>query len=246
MKSLWNSITFIVIGLLFVLGYVIPSAVTKWEDQSLASKTKAFEIDEISLNSNEVDIAEKLSAFQELLAYDMVLHDAEIEADDSRVDEVARQNVEAFIKMLNEEYMPIFERFFVSSMVTADVEGDSVYQLWRCIVIDSAGYAYVFWLDAATEKVMAFEVTLEAIPLTSKNSSLITKTLAEYYGFSTYELLGNISTIEKEKSWKGELHFFNPEEGSEIYLPIYKDKYRVTFNMYPGTTAISDLVESLY
>lgn len=243
MKIWWNSVVVLGIGVLLMIGYAIPSAISEWEDQHLESKTKRFEIEEVNFNSNEVDFVHELANFQELLTKDTItVEDKQLGTENNRSNEIAKQRVEDFLAMFNGNIPGELETSSVYSMVMVEKDGEGVYQIWKYTAIDREKREYLFWLDAITERVMAFNVPAEAIMSADEDAYAIdedvhavVRSLSEYYGFSSYDFL----VEHNAKEWGGLLQLENEEKGEEVYLPIYKSMARITFNIYPDATSIS-------
>lgn len=63
----WNSFVVAGIACLMVLGYEIPSVVMTIEDDGRKSELKSYEIEEISLSFQNVNIDEEMAVFSDML-----------------------------------------------------------------------------------------------------------------------------------------------------------------------------------
>lgn len=247
MKNKKNLAAILGIVLLLAIAYVVPMGITVLEDKYLQSKTKNFEIDEIKLYSDETSLIDKLSAFQELLVNKFVMQQSMLELQsESSVDvQAIEQIVLDFLSLLSDKENLSFEKFSVTSIVMADAEGEKVYSLWRCYAADENGNGSLFWIDEATETVLAFTVSDVIVQigeeLTKDNGRqmeaedvyCVAEALAKYYGFYDVEVVENGRNTAV-------IDFRNDAENEEVALMLYKNEGMISFNMYPGEVTVSN------
>lgn len=240
-----------IIALLFV-GYLIPSVLMKLEDLDLWEEKKSIEIEAIQLDNQKVDVIEELSVFAEMiLKSDIVEVGSEIKEDhsnemqqleneavkDSEEETVSKslyQTVQEFLTMLDVKEEMVMKEFSAQNYVM--MVDEKFYSIWACVGIDDNGTTYYFWVDAATEVVMAFDVPYVIVGKTDEAFyNAMMSRLVEYYDFEKYGL-GLYSFSEeheylyKTKYWSNNLQLYDKAGKQQLSICIYKNGDRLLFN----------------
>lgn len=242
MKNKKNGIAILGLGLLLVIACTVPSVVTVLEDYYLQSKTKSYEIEEISLHSKEVDLTEKLAGFQQVLFENIVVQQSMTEAakDYSSYSKDAQEAVNEFYSYLHKKMEAKFQAFSTTSMVIADADMEKVYSLWKCYAIDEKGYEYLFWIDETSEKILAFELHVDIALMKIEDYYEMAENMAEYYGYAGGTLMENAIGLVNEEKSETAICFYNETVDEELVLMFYKNGNTLSFNMYPGEITVSN------
>lgn len=240
-----------IIALLFV-GYLIPSAVMKLEDIDLWEEKKSIKIEAIQLDNQKVDVIEELSVFAEmLLESDIVEVDGEIKEEhrnemqqleneavkDSEEETVSKslyQNIQEFLTMLDVKEEFVIKSFSAQNYVMMVKE--KFYSIWVCAGTDSSGAIYYFWVDAATEMVMAFDVPYEIIGKTDEAfyTAMMSRLVAYYdfekNGLPLYSFSEEHEYLYKTKYWSNNLQLYDKAGKEQLSICIYKNGDRLLFN----------------
>lgn len=251
-----NVVVLAIIGLLGI-GYLIPTAIMKLEDMGLWSEKKSIEIEEIQLNSQEVDVIEELEVFPEMLSNNIVVGmgdgveeeyaGAMQQAEDSEeqsVLETLYHTTQDFLTMLDVKEELRLEKFSaINYAMMVDKDDERVYSIWSCVGYDKGGNAYYFWMDATTKKVMAFDVPYSTIGNSDEAFYSAMDRIIDYYdfsayGFPVYSFSETPSMLYYNKYWSNDLLILNKEGEEKLSICVYKMGDRLLFNTYSGTTSI--------
>lgn len=240
-----------IISLLFV-GYLIPATVMKLEDLDLWKEKKTIEIEAIQLDNQKVDVIEELSVFAEMLSQSDIVevgqeikeernnemlqleNEAVKDSEEETTSKSLYQTVQEFLTMLDVKEEIVMKEFSAQNYVMMVKE--KFYSIWACIGTDSSGTTYYFWVDAATEMVMAFDVPYVIIGKTDEAfyTALMSR-LVEYYDFEKYGL-GLYSFSEepkylyKTKYWSNNLQLYDKAGKEQLSICINKNGDRLLFN----------------
>lgn len=236
----WNSVAVAGIVALLALGYGMPSLVMAIEDRGRKSELKSFEIEDIALDFQNVDIVEEMAVLP-----DMLLNNIVVETSETFIEVKSEQRIETGIRELLQALQPAYEIEFqdlkaVYSVLMVSKEDKKVYPIWECYGMDSEKREYRFWLDDISGKVLAFKIPFEVIGASDQEFYEAMEAMGEYYGFEIYGLAESISYVHKIDSWENALMFFNEEGKNPNYLHLFKVGENLLFNMYPGNISIYD------
>ena len=258
MKSKRNNMAILGILLLLGMGYLIPTAIMKIEDLDLLHKKKSVEIEEIQLNSQEVDVMEELSVFSDMLSNNIIVEVGEGVKEEYQD---AMQDVESseeaslsqklyyvaqdFLTLLDVKEELILEKFSaINYALMVGKKDERVYSVWSCIGYDEVGNPYYFWIDASTKMVMAFDVPYTIIGHSEEAFHSATNRLVNYYDFESYgcpiyTFAETESLISKNKYWSNDLLISNKNGVEQLSICVYKSGDRLMFNVHPGSASIS-------
>ena len=238
MKNKKNLLAVLGIGILLFIAYMVPTVVTRLEDRHLQSENKKFEIEEITLNTGEADLATKLSAIQQVLQDNVVVQESQtvLSQEPNDVEKKARE----FLSILYDNSETTFLKFSATLLVSADANINKVYSLWKCYAVDGDEQEYVFWIDKETEKVLAFEMPYFNEATNTEECYKLAQKLEEYYGFTGNEIMDEVQFFPKLVYAETAIRLFNEAEGTEVVLMLYKSGEQLSFNMYPSQISVYD------
>lgn len=266
----WNSLAVAGIVVLLVLGYGIPSVIMAIEDNGRKSELKSFEIENIELDFQNVDLEEEMRIFPDMILNHIVMEmgDTSIEIkqdsqqniqDDLQGNEdgIAQENVQEEIKNTNElrietslsEFLKVLHPEhnieFVDLKATYYVmmvsqEDERVYPIWECYGIDKEKREYRFWLDDLSGKVLAFGISHEVIGITDEAFFEMIERLGKYYGYDVFGLAESMSNAYKTNAWENALLLLDKAGNLKNSPYLFKVGERLLFNVYPGTVSIYD------
>ena len=113
---------------------------------------------------------------------------------------------------------------------------EKFYSIWVCVGADSSGAIYYFWLDAATEMVMAFDVPYEIIGKTDEAfyTAMMSRLVAYYdfekNGLPLYSFSEEHEYLYKTKYWSNNLQLYDKAGKEQLSICIYKNGDRLLFN----------------
>lgn len=251
------------IVLLLVAGYYMPSVIMVVADEGRNAALKSFQIEEIQLNFQNVDIEEELEIFPVMLLNNIVIEkgktsitvrpnadlqggteQVEMESADEESFSVL-ESVKDFFEVLcpNEdiEFVDFKAEYYVMMVSSED---ERVYPLWGCYGIDKEKRDYSIWMDDHSKKVMAFDVPFEVIGMTDQDFFSAVESLGVYYGYEVFGFSGDVSNVYKIKTWQDTCMFF--DETGKVEKPLYIGKMgeRFLFNVYPGSVSFSEKVDA--
>lgn len=247
MRNWKNRLGMTGIILLCLLTCLVPSFFARVEDEHLQTKTKKYQIEEISLSSTQIKTEIVLRDFAEVLKgnvmvkdYVMVekLEESQEISGESREYGIIREEIQEFLNIFGEEITADFQKMTISSIVMSDVNLENIYPLWKCLAADENEKEYVFWLDAVNEKVVSFEIPVTFSAFDEKIFVANARELAGYYGLAYGGFVSSEKLFVSEDDWEDDLWFVTEEE--ELLLPIYKQKGRIGFNQVQWKVAIYD------
>ena len=127
MKHKKNYLVISGIIILLVLAYLLPTLVSVLEDRHLRFQGKKFQIEEISLNSGNSGLSEKLSSIQTVLQNGVVMQDGRIETlkRESEMEEIVLSCLSDILCLTETKII----KFGASSLVLADNGVNTVYSL---------------------------------------------------------------------------------------------------------------------
>lgn len=255
----WNSFAVAGIACLMVLGYEIPSVVMTIEDDGRKSELKSYEIEEISLSFQNVNIDEEMAVFSDMLLNNILVEvgatSIEIRPDEGSQEsqdyegevEYTKINdsINKFLKILSPESEIEFVDFKANYYVMmVSKEDERVYPIWECYGMDTQKQAYRFWLDDLTGTVLAFEVPYVIIGESDKALHMTIERIGNYYGYEIYGLAETISGAYKIDSWQNALMLFDEGGNEQNNLYIFKIGDRLLFNIFPGSVSFYDNSQS--
>lgn len=229
MKNKKNILAILAIGCMFGIAYMVPLIVTHLEDEHLQSESKKYEIAEININESGLELSEKLTAIQEIVADDIVMQEA-IEGEENQ--DALPEEIMEFAKQICGIQEKKILYAYTTSLLMADSENNRIYPLKSSYTIDADENESTFWMDIETGKVVAFELAYELETPDELND--LAKNLAKYYGFGGGEFAGAVDGFWKSVYYETAIRFYDEEKGEEIMLMFYKNGNRISFNMYPG------------
>lgn len=243
-----NSIVALFMAATLFFGYMLPTMVTAAEDSYLLMERKEYEIEEVRLNSTEIDFFEELSIFSELMYADLKVKKSEVNQEEGWICNRAKEIVNDFLTMINESHTTELQSVSVTSIAMVDWSGENVYPFWQCLGIDEKEDEYIFWIDEITGKIIAFDIPDDFMTLNGQKIDELMEILAGYYGVTVEYDLGNWYDvngydIEVKKEAEGIFYFLNEESDRKIYLPFHCYAERIVFNMYKGAISIYDSVK---
>lgn len=258
MKKKTNSMVLLGIILLLGIGYGIPGAIMKLEDAALWREKKSIEIEEIQLNTQKVDMIETLEIFPEILSNHIVVEVGESEKEEQnnmpQDSEVSNEQgnseqlsniVQEFLALLDTKNERLLELFAATNYVMmADKNDERIYSIWSCVGYDTQGNVYYVWVDAISQKIMAFDIPYEVVGDSAETFYVAIEQVVAYYRFSEVRVLNyyfseKMEAPHKKKYWSNDLLFFD-ETGEEILsMCMYKNGDRLLFNTYEGSKSIS-------
>lgn len=231
----WNSLAVLGILALLGLGFAIPAAVMAVEDYSLNRQSKIVQLEDISLDFQQVNLKKELQLMPDLLSNMIIVEKGEEEENGSVNYEKYKIIAEEFLQNIYREEKVEFQTFFVSFFaVTKDSSAEQVHPFWVCCGLDEKKQSYYFWVDEITGMVMAFDVPAEVTQQKQSVFEESMKVLGSYYGFELTELTYMDEEEYAQKYWECEI-FLGEADESHITLYAYKTMERFSFNMYPGT-----------
>lgn len=238
MKNKKKWIVILGMGLLLILTYVVPEIVTILEDNYLQSKTRSYEIEEITLTTNEINIAERLAVFEELLKENIVIKRETEYLEISQDYEKIEQKIADFLEILNIENAPSLQIESIVSMIMMEMgeNHESLYPLLKCYAVDKQKNQYIFWFDDVTKLIIAFEIPIQVVQTQDEDIYRIGENLAQYYGITILgieNILGKTSDNKNPIYWNWIFIFSNEPDGEPLVLNFYKTKNKVSFNIYP-------------
>lgn len=254
-----NSLAIIGIVFLLLLGYSIPAIVMAMEDKERKSELKSYEMEEISLEFQQVDLVEELKIFPDMLVSNILVEqgdtsitvqldqDSQDEQDNvqSEVEDKEGTWIENSIVTFLQALHPEADMEFVDFKATYYVlmvspEDERVYPVWECYGIDGENREYRFWLDDMTGTVLGFDIPYQVIGGSDQAFYDTVNRIGAYYGYEVYGLLESMSNVSKIDSWQNTLMLFDEKGENENNLFIYKIGSRMYFNVYPGCVSIYD------
>lgn len=238
MKNKKNYFAVLCIAILLFVAYMVPTGITILEDRHLQSKSKKFEIEKITLNTDEADLEGKLTAIQEVLQENVVITESQEKFSQEQID--FRKQVEDCLGVLDDNIGTDFEKSVASQMAFMDTAANKVYSLWKYIFVDSSAQEHIFWIDAETEKVLAFEIPFFSKEINEEECYKMVHGLATYYGYTGSAIDDKVSVLLTEKYSETAIRFYNEVEGTEVMLMLYRSGEYLSFNMYPSRVSVYD------
>ncbi len=261
-----NSFAIAGIILLLALGYHMPSAIMAMTDEERNSECKSFQIEEIQLSFQNVDIEEELEIFSEMLLNHIVVEEGKTsivvgpnadlqgevgQAEMENADEESLgvlESVKAFLEMLcpkvDIEFVDFKAEYYVM-MVSG--EDERVYPIWACYGVDEQGREYFIWMGDSSKKVLAFDVPFDVIGVTDEAFYMTMERLGTYYGYEVFGLSETVSNVYKIKTWQDTWMTFDEGGNEKNSLYIGKMGERFLFNVYPGSVSFQNKMEqSMY
>ncbi len=259
MKKKWNSVAVIGIIALLGIGYFIPMGIMWIEDWNLKMQQSKVEIKPIQLDSQKVDVIEELSVFADMLSNRLVVDvgpgfSEDYDANQAVQDEMSqiegteseqstsrdlKQKAQDFLLLMDVKEEIVLEKFQATNYVMmVEKNAEQVYSIWESICYDEAGKEYYLWIDASTEKVMAFDIPYQVIGHSDEGFQSMIWRLWDYYALSDYGLLGtnlaeDQTNLYKTKYWKNEIRMLDAAFEVQLSVCIYKEGDRLLFNMHP-------------
>lgn len=259
MKSKRNGLAILGILLLLGMGYLIPATIMKLEDMDLLRKKKSIEIEKIRLNSQDIDVMEKLSIFSEMLSNNIIVEVGEGVKEEYA--DLMQDNIESgkeessskklyhatqdFLTLLDVKEEPVLEKFSaINYAMMLEKNDERVYSVWSCIGYDEGGNVYYFWIDASTKLVMAFDVPYATIGYSEEAFYSAINRIVDYYnfesyGYSIYSFSEMDASISESKFWGNDLLILDKNGAEKLSICVYRVGERLLFNIYPGNTNIS-------
>lgn len=225
MKHKKNYLVISGIIILLVLAYLLPTLVSVLEDRHLRFQGKKLQIEEISLNSGNSGLSEKLSSIQTVLQNGVVMQDGKIETlkGESEMEEIVLSFLSDILSLTETKII----KFGATSLVLTDNGVNTVYSLWKCSAFNGDEQEYVFYVDDETKKILAFEMPYFTGETDKEQCHKLVHVLAEYYGYTGGDMEGENS-----------IRFFGEKGGTDVELMFYKNDEQLSFNMYPSRIVV--------
>lgn len=227
-------------GILLLVAYMIPEAVSGIEDSHLEKESKSYEIDEISITSASTSFWEEMQEFSTLTTASIKVEQEYLSVEEKdnlevvgtgnlTVEEAGRCVVD-FIKILDQDVD--VKNFSANLIVMYSSYSGNVYEVWTCNAFGTDGLEYILWLDDATGKVLAFECELdEKLDL---NAAM--QDMAVYYGYENSVIDETILSMDMSS----EIVFVRNDREEQFPLAIAKCDGWLYFNLYlMGNTSVS-------
>lgn len=232
----------VVLGMLVLLsfGYAIPVIVMAVEDRHLQSESKRVSIEKIELNSQSIDVVQKLNMFSKILQNNIVV---KVDKENSLQFVEDKQESAEKDDLYNGKYQSILssiEEFWKLNAKEEVAFEKCTLVYYEMMVSSEDEREYCFWIDDATGKLIAFDIPFGALAESDEGFYAAIENVGKYYGFQTFGLSEYIKNIQKLKYWESSLMLFDETGECKLDLCIFKSGERLYFNMYPGSVSISD------
>lgn len=239
MKNWRNIFVVLGIGMMLVVAYMVPTFLTVVEDRHLHSESKKYEIEEITLNSEKGNLAEKLSDAERVLSDYVVVQKGRPTTDTEHIE----KGVKEYLTLLTGDKAPEILAFSAIPLVMTETNADKLYSLYKCYIVTEKERTYTFWVDEETEKVLAFGIPFSLTEDDTEAFYKMAENMAKYYGFSAAELAEPVKSFLKCTSYtETVVSFLDEAKGTEVVLPLYRNKNQLSFNinMYPKEVMVYD------
>lgn len=223
MKNKRNWMAVFVIGILVLTAYRVPSVMADIEDDRLKNITKKYEIEEIKLNSAEVDYRETLALFGNLLSGQVFSKESKEVNESQRDYMMVKQAVEKFLGIFDVEFE--FTSFYVNYIVMVNLDFDKVYPLFCVSATGKSNEQYYFWLNVMDGMVIAFDMP------NMLEFDVDVSNMADYYGFTVVSIW-DMDLVDKTNDNRIiSVCFVDNKTGEEIYVPCSVMGERISFNL---------------
>ena len=255
MKTKKRNLAILGIVVLLGIGYFIPTMVMQLKDWSLNKSQKEVEIEEIQIDSQNVDLLEALRSFSQMISNNLVVevgdgfamsYEEATEQTENSVSEELYTSVQEFLTMLDVKEEAVLENFKAQNYaMLVDAKEETMCSVWVCEGEDSSGNVYCFWVDATLNKVMAFDVPFTIFGKGDEAFYSGMKRVIQYYDFSSYDSWSysyapDISELLKAKKyWQSEVEILDKQLETILTLKFYRNEKRFSFNIEPGNHNIS-------
>lgn len=223
MKNKRNWMAVFVIGILVLTAYRVPSVMAQIEDDRLKNTMKKYEIEEIKINSADVDYRETLSLFGNLLSGQVFTRKSKEVNESQRDYRMVKQAVEKFLGIFDVKFE--FTSFYVNYIVMVNLDFDKVYPLFCVSATGKNNEQYYFWLNVMDGMVIAFDMP-NMLELDVDVSNM-----ADYYDFTVGQIWDMNLDGKANGYRKIAVCFVDDKTGEKIYVPCSVMGERISFNL---------------